>query len=72
MKISAPALKLDMVLSDVEVRDGAPVIICRMGAYNATTVLSKEDLAVLLRCVLRPKVFLAFARTLFQPDSRRL
>lgn len=69
MKISAPALKLDMVLSDVEVRDGAPVIICRMGAYNATTVLSKADMAVFLRCMLRPKVFLAFARILLRPSA---
>jgi hypothetical protein len=62
MKISAPALKLDVVLSDVVVREGRPVIVCRMGAYDATTELSHEDIARILKCLLRPKVLMAFAR----------
>lgn len=62
MKITAPALKLDMTLSDVVLREGRPVIVCRMGVYDATTELSKEDVGVFLKCLLRPKVFLAFAK----------
>ncbi|MFT3722934.1 MAG: hypothetical protein QM773_05035 [Hyphomonadaceae bacterium] len=62
MKIIAPALKLDMVLSDVVLREGRPVIVCRMGVYDATTELSKEDVGVFLKCMLRPSVFLAFAK----------
>ena len=62
MRINAPALKLDMVLSDVVVRNARPVIVCRMGAYDATTELSPEDIGRILKCLLRPKVLMSFAR----------
>lgn len=65
MRIHAPALKLDMSLSDIVLRDGKPVIVCRMGTYDATTELSKEDIGVFLKCMVRPSVFMAFARVLF-------
>jgi hypothetical protein len=64
VKITAPGLKLDMILSDIVLRDERPVIICRMGAYDATTELSREDIITFLRCMLRPKMFLAVARLL--------
>ena len=64
MKIIAPGLKLDMILSDIVLRDERPVIICRMGAYDATTELSREDIITFLKCMLRPKMFFAVARLL--------
>lgn len=62
MKISAPALKLEMKLSDVRIKDGRPVIVCRMGAYDATTELSQADVLTLLRTLARPSVLLSFIR----------
>lgn len=71
MKITAPALKLDMTLADVVLREGRPVIVCRMGVYDATTELSKEDVGAFLKCLLRPRVLLAFAKlALSRADAR--
>jgi hypothetical protein len=53
-----------MILSDIAIRDQRPVIVCRVGAYDATTELAREDLATFLRCMLRPRVLLAFTRLL--------
>ena len=64
MKVVAPGLTLDMILSDIAIRDQRPVIVCRVGAYDATTELAREDLATFLRCMLRPRVLLAFTRLL--------
>jgi len=64
VKISAPGLKLDMILSDIVLRDARPVVVCRMGAYDATTELSREDIATFMRCMLRPRTFLAVVRLL--------
>jgi hypothetical protein len=64
VKVIAPGLKLDMILSDIALRNERPVIVCRVGAYDATTELSREDIATFLRCVLRPRVLLAFIRML--------
>lgn len=65
MRINAPSLKLDMVLTDVELREDRPMIICRIGSYNATTELSRDDIRSFVRCMLRPKVALAFAKIAF-------
>ena len=64
MKVVAPGLTLDMILSDIAIRNQRPVIVCRVGAYDATTELAREDLATFIRCMLRPRVLLAFTRLL--------
>lgn len=71
MKISAPSLKLDMVLSHVEVKHGLPVIVCKVGVYEAVTDLSRDDVRVLLRNLARPRVLGAFLRLAFRRDKSR-
>ncbi|QKR99872.1 hypothetical protein F9288_09650 [Sphingomonas sp. CL5.1] len=71
MKISAPSLKLDMALHDVVVKDGRPVIVCRMGVYEATTDLSRDDVIAMLKCLARPSIFAAFMRLVLSSRSAR-
>lgn len=68
MKIAAPALKLEMALESVELREGRPVIVCRMGVYDATTELSREDLRTFMACLMKPSIFFAFCRVIFSSN----
>jgi hypothetical protein len=65
MKISAPSLKLDMALQNIVVKDGRPIIVSRIGVYEATTDLSREDVIAILKCLVRPSVLPAFIRLTF-------
>lgn len=65
MRINAPSMKLDMLLCGVEIREQRPIITCRIGSYNATTELSREDMRNFVRSLLRPKVAWAFAKVFF-------
>lgn len=64
MKIVAPSLKLNMELQDVEIREGKPVIVCRVGVYDATADLSTQDTRAIFKCLLRPRTLLAFIKLL--------
>ena len=62
MKISAPSLKLDLSIRDVEVRDGEPVVLCRIGVYETVARLDGTDVRAAMRALLRPRVILAMIR----------
>jgi hypothetical protein len=62
MKIKAPSLKLDMDLQSIVMKDGAPVLISKIGVYEATAVMSKADVLVVLRHVVKPRIFMGFLR----------
>lgn len=62
MKISAPSLKLDLAVTEIVVRDGEPVVMCRVGVYDATAKLDGSDVLAALRSLVRPKVFFAILR----------
>jgi hypothetical protein len=65
MRIVAPSLKLNMDLRDVQIKEDKPVIICRVGVYDATTDLSPEDLRTFLKCLCRPRILIAFLKLAF-------
>jgi hypothetical protein len=67
MKISMPSLKVDLAVSDIQIRNGKPVIVSRMGVYEATAEPTREDVRAVLRCLLRPSVIVALARLAFGP-----
>lgn len=56
MKISAPSLKLDLAVKDIVVRDGEPVVLCRVGVYETVARLDGADVRAALRAMLRPRV----------------
>lgn len=64
MKISAPSLKLDLSVTEIVVRDGKPIVLCRVGAYDATAELNRNDILAFLKALLRPKVVATIARML--------
>lgn len=64
MKISAPSLKLDLAVTEIVVRDGKPVVLCRVGAYDATAILSRNDVIAFVKALFRPKVLWVLVRML--------
>jgi galactitol-specific phosphotransferase system IIB component len=68
MKIKAPSLRLDMELQKIVMKDGQPVVISKVGVYEATAVMSKADVLVVMRHLLKPHILLGFLRLTF---SRR-
>lgn len=64
MKISAPSLKLDLAVTEIVVREKKPVVLCRVGAYDATAELTRSDIMAFLKALLRPKVLVALVRML--------
>jgi hypothetical protein len=62
MKIQAPGLNLDMALQSVIVKNDRPVVVCRVGAYDATAMLTQNDVRIFLRQLLRPSILWAVVR----------
>lgn len=62
MKISAPSLKLDLAVKDIVVRDGEPVVLCRVGVYETVARLDGADVRAALRAMLRPRVVLSILK----------
>jgi len=62
MKISAPSLKLDLAVTEIVVRDGEPIVLCRVGVYDATAKLDGNDVVAALRSLLKPSVLFAIGR----------
>lgn len=71
MKISAPSLKLDLAVTQIVVRDGEPVVLCRVGVYDATAKLDGDDVVAALRSVMRPSVLFAILRLALRGKARK-
>lgn len=66
MKISMPSLKVDLAVREIQIRDGRPVIVSRMGVYEATAEPTREDVLHVLRSLLRPAILLGFAKLILR------
>jgi hypothetical protein len=62
MRIKAPSLKLDMELEKIVVIEGVPVLVSKVGVYEATAIMSKSDIRIVLRHLLKPRVLFSFLR----------
>lgn len=70
MKISAPSLKLDLAIQDIEVREGEPVVLCRVGVYETIARLDGADVRAALRAMLKPAVILAILKLALRSKSK--
>jgi len=70
MKISAPSLKLDLAVTEIIVRDGEPVVMCRVGVYDATARLDGADIVAALRSLMKPGVLFAILRLALRGKAR--
>lgn len=69
MKISAPSLKLDLAIQDIEVRGGEPVVLCRVGVYETVARLDGTDVRAALRALLKPAVVMAILKLAFRSKN---
>ena len=65
MKISMPSLKVDLAVKEIQIRNGKPVIVSRMGVYEATAEPTRDDVLNTLRSLLKPRVLASFAKLIF-------
>lgn len=70
MKISAPSLKLDLAIRDIEVREGEPVVLCRVGVYETIARLDGADVRAALRAMLKPSVVLAILKLALRRSNK--
>lgn len=70
MKISAPSLKLDLAVTEIVVRDGEPVVMCRVGVYDATAKLDGKDVVAALRSLMKPAVLFSIVRLALRGKGR--
>jgi hypothetical protein len=71
VKISAPSLKLDLAVTQIVVRDGEPVVLCRVGVYDATAKLDGDDVVAALRSLMKPRVVFAILRLALRGKTRK-
>ena len=72
MKISAPSLKLDLAITEIIVREGEPVVKCRVGVYDATAKLDSNDVVAALRSLMKPTVLMAIVRLALRRKLRTI
>jgi hypothetical protein len=65
MKIRAPGLNLDMAVCSIALVEGSPVVSCRAGPYDATAQLSRDDVRILMRALIRPALLIRLVRFSF-------
>jgi hypothetical protein len=51
-----------MAVRSISLIDGSPVVSCRVGPYDATAQLSRDDVRILMRALCRPAVLVRLIR----------
>lgn len=72
MRVISGAGEFELTIERVDTREGSLVLIGKMGIWESETFIDPEDLGLLTRLSLRPRVLLWLVARPFVALSRRL